>query len=127
MIVVAVLALVVAVGVFTATAARKRGLPPRALSVTALRVGAGIALVRLAVLYGAMSLYGYADERQGLGYVLLILNSVVELALAVALSGGRPGSTLLIAALIGLTSFLLGFAWAWLRFKLRSAHGRGRE
>lgn len=121
MVLLAMLAAAVAVGYLTASFARKRGVPRRSLSATALFVGAEIAVVRLLVFYCAWSLFdGHADWRQGLGYLLLILNALVELGLAAALSGGRPGPPLLVAALIAVTSVLLGFAWAWLRFRLHS-------
>ena len=116
-----VLAFVVAVGFLTVSSASRRGTPRRSLFVTAFRGGVGIALVRLVVFYSGLSLFnGYADGRQVLGYALLILNSLVELGLAAALSGARPGPPILVAALIGLTSVLLGFVWAWLRFQPRS-------
>ena len=115
-----ILALLVAVGFRTASAARERGAPRRSLSATALRRGAAIAGVRLVVFYCGVWLLGYSDERQVLGYAFLILNSVVELGLAKSLSGAWTGALLLIAALIVLTSVLLGFAWAWLRFRPRS-------
>ena len=52
-----------------------------------MRAAALIALVRLSLFWGALELYtGHADWRQVAGYVLLILNSVVEMALAGVLS-----------------------------------------
>ena len=90
--------------------------PQQSLSTTGVQAAALIALVRLSLFWGALVLYtGHADGRQVAGYVLLILNAVVEMALAGALSRRQPGPSLLVAGLILVTSLALGFAWGWLR------------
>ncbi|PYR45204.1 MAG: hypothetical protein DMF89_25785 [Acidobacteria bacterium] len=63
---------------------------------------------------GLALLTGYADLRQTFGYVLLILNSLVELGIASVWNGHRPGSALMVSALIMLTSAGLGCVWAWI-------------
>jgi hypothetical protein len=78
-------------------------------------------LVRLLVFYTGLSLLGYSDSRQVVGYFMLILNSLVELSFASLLSGKRPGGQLLTAVLIVVTSILLGYGWARLRFRSRPA------
>lgn len=109
---------VVSIGILTARAARHRGVPQGSLAATALWVGGLLALARLGLFWGGLALYtGHADWRQGAGYALLILSSVVELVLAASWSGRHPGPPLLVAGLIVLTSAMLGFAWAWIRIR----------
>ena len=123
MIALLVLVALVGVGYLTVATARERGAPKRSVSATALRLGAGIAVVRIVIFYGAWSSLGYPDERQAFGYVLIILNSLVELSVGTALYGTRArglGPPVLVAVLIGLTSVLVAFAWAWLRSRPRS-------
>ena len=118
MVYLALVVLVVSIGILTARAARHRGVPQGSLAATGLRVGGLIALARLGLFWGGLALYvGHADWRQVAGYALLIPNSVVELALAASWSGRHPGSPVLVAALIVLTSAVLGFAWAWVRWR----------
>jgi len=122
----ALLVFVTGIGLLAARAARQRGVPQRSLAATGLRVGGLIALVRLSLLWGGLALYtGHADWRQGVGYALLIPNSVVELALAASWSGRHPGPPLLVAGLIVLTSTVPGFAWAWIRFRPPTSRGSG--
>lgn len=94
---------------------------PLSMSSTALRVGAGIALIRLVVFAVGLYLLGFGDSRQVVGYFMLILNSLVELQLASSLTGRRPAGQLLTAAFIVVTSILLGYGWARLRFRSRPA------
>ena len=73
--------------------------------MTALRLGAGIAVVRLGIFYGAWSLLHYPDERQAFGHVLIILNSLVDLGGATVFYGARArglGPPVQVAVLIGL-------------------------
>ena len=99
-------------------AARSRlGAPARSFGTTAILAGAFIAAVRLGLFWGASALYGGgADHGQGAGYVVLIVNSLPELAIAAALSGHHPGAPLLVAVLIALTSAVLGWLLAWIRY-----------
>lgn len=114
----ALVVVVVSIGILTARAASQRGVPQRSLAATGLRVGGLIALARLGLFWSGLALYtGHADWRQVGGYALLILGSVVELGLAASWSGSHPGPPLLVAVLIVLTSAMLGFAWAWIRFR----------
>ena len=107
------LVIVIALGVF---AWSYGGTPNVSPAQTAVQVGAIITAVRLGVFWVGFALYtGHGDWRQVVGYVLLIVNSVVELALTAALTGSRTGSPLLTAGLIVLTSVALAWAWAWLR------------
>jgi hypothetical protein len=88
---------------------------------TTVRVGVFVAVVRLGLFWGGLALYtGNSDGRQLVGYVLLIVNSVAELGIAAAFSGNRPGPPLLVAGLILLTSFALGWAWARNPFNLQA-------
>src|SRR5262245_17014563 len=113
-----VFVVVVSLGLLAVQAARRRGPPQRSLATTALRAGALVALIRLSLFWAGLVLYsGHTDSRQGAGYALLILNAVVELALAASLSNRQPGPLLMVAGLILITSLLLGFAWGWLRFR----------
>ena len=83
---------------------------------TAVRVSGVIAVVRVGLFWGALVLYtGNSDWRQAAGYVVLILNSVVELAIAAAVTGHHPGPSLLVAGLIVLTSAIVGWMWALTR------------
>src|SRR5262249_51533716 len=89
--------LVVSVGIVTARAARQRGAQQGSLAATGLRIGGLIAVARLALFWGALALYTeHADWRHVASYALLILNSVVELALAASWSGRHPGPPLLV-------------------------------
>lgn len=116
MVYLALVAVVVSIGILTARAARRRAGPQASLAATGLRVGGLIAMARLGLFWGGLALYtGPADWRQGAGYALLTLSSVVELVLAASWSGRHPGPPLLVAGLIVLTSAVLGFAWAWIR------------
>ena len=113
-----VLVVAVSLGLLAVRAARRRGAPQRSLSTTALQAGALVALIRLSLFWAGLALYtGHADWRQVAGYALLILNAVVELALAASLSNRQPGPPLLVAGLILVTSLVLGLAWGWLRFR----------
>ena len=108
--------LVVAIG-FVVVARSSRDTPKVSLTTTAVLAGVLIAAVRLGLFWGASALYGGGpDHGQGVGYVVLIVNSLPELAIAAALSG-HPGAPPLVAALIALTSAVLGWLWAWLRFR----------
>jgi hypothetical protein len=85
---------------------------------TAVLVGGVIAVIRVAVYYLGLALYsGYADWRQAVGYALLIVNSVAELAIASVWADPRRGPAPAVAGLIVLTSGVLGFAWAWTRVR----------
>jgi branched-subunit amino acid permease len=113
---VAVLAVVVGFGLLAVRAARRRGPPRQSLTTTSLQAAALIALVRLSLFWGGLVLYiGHADWRQVAGYALLIVNAVVEMALATSLSRRQFGPPLLVAGLILVTSLALGFGWGWLR------------
>jgi hypothetical protein len=81
------------------------------LSREALRIGAVIALIRLLVFSCGLYLLGFGDSRQIVGYIMLMLNSIVEISFASALWGRRPGGQLLTAVFIGATSILLGYGW----------------
>jgi hypothetical protein len=112
-----VLVVVVSFGLLALRAAGRRGALQRSLGTTILQAAALIAVIRLGLFWGGLTLYaGHAAWRQVAGYAVLIVNAVVELALAASLSGGRPGPLLLVAGLIVATSLALGFAWGWLRF-----------
>ena len=115
----ALVVFVVSIGILTARAAGQRGVARGSLAATGLRVGGLIALARLGLFWAGLALYtGHADWRQVGGYVLLVLNSVVELTLAAFWTGRHPGPPLLVAGLIVLTSAVLGFAWACVRWRL---------
>lgn len=119
MLYVAVLTVVVGLGLLVVRAARRCS-PPQSLSTTGVRAAALIALMRLSLFWGGLVLYtGHADWRQVAGYALLVLNAVVEMALAEALFRRQPASPLLVAGLILVTSLALGFAWGWLRSRPR--------
>jgi hypothetical protein len=78
---------------------------------TVLVVGV-IAALRLGVFWIALTLTGeYADWRQILGYWLLMLNSIVELSMASAVTHHHLVGSLLTSGLIVLTSALLARAW----------------
>jgi hypothetical protein len=112
----AVLTVVIGLGLLVVRAATRCGPPQQSMSTTGVQAAALIALVRLSLFWGALVLYtGHADWRQVAGYMLLILNAVVEMALAGALSRKQPGPPVLVAGLILVTSLALGFAWGWLR------------
>ena len=116
MLYVAVLTVLVGLGFLAVRAARRRGPPQQSLSTTGVQAAALIALVRLCLFWGGLVLYtGHADWRQVSGYTLLILNAVVEMALAASLSRRQLSSPLLVAGLILVTSLALGFTWGWLR------------
>jgi hypothetical protein len=118
------LALVVVVITLVAIVRSHRGAPNSSLTKNAVRVGAIISVVRLGLFWGGFALYNsHHDWRQTVGYALLILNSVAELAIAGALSGKRSGPSLLVATLIVLTSAALGLALAWIRARLASRDG----
>jgi hypothetical protein len=84
---------------------------------TAVQAAATIALVRLGLYVLGLAFYRYADWRQALGYGLLTVNSVVELAIASTWTDPRRGPSLAAPVLIVVTSALLGFAWAWIRVR----------
>jgi hypothetical protein len=108
---------IVGTGVLTARAARHRGAPIQSLMPTIVRVGIFIALLRLGLFWGGLALYTGSDGwGQVVGYGLLIANAFVEFAIAASWFGG-PAPTLLVAALIALTSVMLGFVWAWIRWR----------
>ena len=118
--------LVVLIGLVV-IARSQRGVPRLSLTTTAILAGALIAVIRLGLFCGALTLYGgSADPRQGAGHLLLILNSLPELAIAAALSG-HPGAPPLVAVLITLTSAALGWLLAWIRFQAASANGPDRR
>lgn len=109
--------MIVGTGVLTARAARQHGGPIQSLTTTIVRVGGLIALIRLGLLWGGLALYTGPDGwGQVVGYGLLIGNAFVEFAIAASWFGG-PGPPLLVAALIALTSVMLGFVWAWIRLR----------
>jgi len=54
----------------------------------------------------------HADWRQSAGYLVLTLDSVVELALAAAITRTHPGPMPLVAALIVVTSGIVGWLFA---------------
>ncbi len=102
----------------TAIARSYRGAPKASLSKTAVRVAALLSVVRLSIFWTGLALYtGHGDWRQTVGYALLIVNSVVELAIAAAWTGKQSGTSLLVAGLIVLTSAAIGWAWAWFRVR----------
>ena len=108
---------IVGTGVLTARAATQHGGPIQSLTTTIVRVGGLIALIRLGLLWGDLALYTGPDGwGQVVGYGLLIGNALVEYAIAASWFGG-PGPPLLVAALITLTSVMLGFVWAWIRLR----------
>jgi len=75
--------------------------------------GAIVALLRLCVFWGGMTLTAnYPDWRQIAGYGLLVTNSLVELAIASAVTRSRSLGSLLTSALIVVTSLAIGSWWA---------------
>jgi hypothetical protein len=113
--------LVVVIGLGV-VARSQRGTPRVSLTTTAVLTGVLIAAVRLGLFWGALALYsGGADARQSAGYVVLIVSSLPELAIAAVLSGHNPGAPPLVALLIALTSAVLGWLWAWIRFRAAAA------
>ena len=93
--------------------------PNASMSKTAVRAAVFLSVARLTIFWASLALYtGHSDWRQTVGYVLLIVNSVVELAIAAALTGKQSGSSLLVAVLIVLTSVALGWVWVWLRARV---------
>jgi hypothetical protein len=114
MILLLAIVVVVATGFLTASLSHTRGAPVRPLLGTTLRVGSSLAVIRIAF-YFAISLFNYSDQRQVYGYLLMLVDALVELGAATALIGRQPGSVHLAAALIVPTSPLLGFAWARIR------------
>lgn len=112
------LALLVLVIGFGVVARSYRGIPDSSLAKTAVRVGGLVSVVRLGAFFGGFALYSnHSDWRQTVGYALLIVNSVAELAIAAAFTGNRSSSPVLVAGLIVLTSAALGWTWAWLRVR----------
>lgn len=113
------LALVVVVISLGVALRSHRGHPTSSVTTTAVQAGGLIAVVRLGAFWGALALYtNHGDWRQTVGYGLLIVNSVVELAIAAAWTGRRPGPPLVVAALIVLTSAALGWVWAWIHWRV---------
>jgi hypothetical protein len=110
-----ILLVVIAFGVI---AAGRGGGMDSSFAMTAIRASGWIALVRVGLYVAAMGLFvGHADWRQIAGYVLLLVNSAVELAIVSALVG-RPapaGASVAVGGLIVVTSAVLGLAWAWIR------------
>lgn len=108
---------IIGTGVLTARAARRRGAPIQSLTRTIVRVSGFIALIRLGLFWGGLALYTGSDGwGQVVGYGVLIGNAFVELAIAASWFGG-PAPPLLVAALIALTSVMLGFLWVWIRWR----------
>jgi len=92
-----------------------------AWAITAFRAGGVIAIIRVAMYWLGLALYrSGADWRQPVGYALLIVNSVVELAIASRWTDTRRGPSLAVAALIVMTSAMLGCAFAWIRVRSES-------
>src|SRR5262245_19270847 len=91
------------------------------LARSAVRLGVLVSVLRLSAYWSGLALYaGHGDWRQSVGYALLILSSVAELAIAPALTGSRSASPLLVGGFIVLTSAALGWVWAWLRTRWAS-------
>jgi hypothetical protein len=112
----------VAVGYLSAAIIRERTPPLKSVVATALRVGFGLALIRLAILYSAFSLLSHMNSGRPLVFVLLVVNSAVEYGVTAAscCAGAWPSPSPFVAVMIGLTSLLLGCAWAWVRSQSRS-------
>ena len=91
------------------------------LSPDVLRIGAGIAFIRLLVFFCGLYLVGnFADSRQIVGYFMLVLSSIVEVSFASMLVGRREAAGQFLTALfIVMTSILLGYWWTRLRSQLR--------
>lgn len=89
------------------------------MSLTSSRATAIIALARLAVLYGGVSLLGVNLIRP-LGLLIFLLvtsNSGYEVSVAAAFEGPQAfrSPSVVLPALIILTSIPLGFVWSWVR------------
>jgi hypothetical protein len=109
------LVLLVILIILGVVARRFGGTPNDSLAKAAVRAGGIVLVLRLSVFWCGLALYtGYSGWQQPVGYALLIINSVVEFAIAAAIEG-RAGSPLLVAVLIALTSAAFGWAWAWFR------------
>lgn len=111
-------------GYLSATIAREYGGPAKSMSVATSRATAVIALARLAVLYGGLPLLRVNLIRP-LGLLLFLLftsNSSYEVSVATAFEGPQAfrSPSVLLAALVILTSIPLGFAWALVRTRPRS-------
>ena len=88
----------------------------RNLTRTAILAGAALAVIRLGLFWYGVTLYtGYSDDRQSIGYAVLILNSLIELGIAILLTGRHPAPLALAAVLIVPTSLALawGFVSLW--------------
>jgi hypothetical protein len=113
-----------AVGYLSAAVARERGAPLRSMPATALRVGVGIAVIRVAVVYFESWRFDRATAGAGPVTFIDVIVAGADFGVeyvATTLFGARPWpGPLLIAALVSLTSVLLGFAWAWVRSRPRS-------
>ena len=107
---------VVVVLVVGMVARSRRNAPGASLARAALRAGVLVSVVRLIAYWSGLALYaGHHDWRQSVGYALMILSSVAELAIVAALTGSRAGASLLVCGFIVLTSAAFGWAWAWIR------------
>lgn len=103
-------------------------LPRGSMVRTAVLVGSGIAIVRLSLFGAGLGLYAREGQPQQVvaGYVLLILNSPIEIQIATTLTRGarEPSWPLLVSALIVLTSGAGGWVWAVIRFGMNRRDGK---
>ena len=84
--------------------------------------GALIAAVRLMVFWAALGLSArYSDWRQVLGYLLLMVNSIVEIGITSIWTRDSSVGSVVATCLIVATSGVLG--WVWTRRHIR----RGTE
>jgi hypothetical protein len=113
-----------ALGYFSAAIVREYGRPAVSVSLTTWRAATVIAVARLVVLYVGFPLLAVNLVRPlGLLIFLLVMGSSgLEMGMAAAFSGSRTplGPSVLLAALVTLTSIPLGFAWSWIRTRPRS-------
>ena len=112
MILIAFLLIVVGMAIGLARAARHRSASASDVRTAAV-AGAIIAAVRLSMFWMALALLQRPDWRQVAGYALLLFSAVVELVM-VSWARSLSSWALMASVLIVMTSFVLGWAWAWL-------------
>jgi hypothetical protein len=86
----------------------------------AMRAALAIGIVRIAALWTSMQLMQASDVRQVVGYVLLVVTCLPEMALAGSLRSNVPAWTVVVTCLIALTSMAMGYAVALIARKSQS-------
>ncbi len=103
------------------------GFPPRSSLPRMYLRGSVIAATRVGIFWIGIFLFQFSDGRQAIGYLLLVGNSVIEMAFARLILESEDLWRIGVTVLIIVTSLAVGFVWTVLSSSRRRTEKGGKR